>query len=459
MFTLQEVIQLSVGGFLWWLAVYSVSRNIRSKVAWLLFFLLFSFSVLVVTESIYPHLLSPSVNALVNRLTDWSYLLPIALLFHLSVIVTGREMNKLNNVLIYVFYALSLFYILASLFTNSMVNYSIVKDYLPGLGYINPRGPLFITLTFTTFFVSFVSLVNYLAALKNELPILEKWKFFLPAVTSLLYALVSPYLVYQYVYGDIVLAIQLTGAFLVLPFIPILISIIWFRLISDIESIFNLREFTYLTIVILLINLVNGAIFLSFASIISESAYYLLAIFVFVSIFTHGFYDWLTTFIRDLLYSTGNGFSLITDADVNDLLRNFHDPEKLETNSLLKFKSARRNAENGKLVDSAQNLTRDAIEYLKQSDFPRRTKQNLKYQLLIMLTQDSAEEGQILWELGFDGYPMKILSGEDRTRKPLFKIESMSDYTATSRNAFIALKKEAVHDLAWRLSYLERTRK
>ena len=74
-----------------------------------------------------------------------------------------------------------------------------------------------------------------------------------------------------------------------------------------------------------------------------------------------------------------------------------------------------------------------------------------------MVTIDESEEGQILWELGFDGYPMKILTSEDSTRKPLFKIESMSDYTATSRNAFIALKKEAIHDLAWRLSYLERT--
>ena len=76
-----------------------------------------------------------------------------------------------------------------------------------------------------------------------------------------------------------------------------------------------------------------------------------------------------------------------------------------------------------------------------------------------MLTQDSAEEGQILWELGFEGYPMKIMAGEDSTRKPIFSIESMSDYTATSRNAFIALKKEAIHDLAWRLSYIEKTTK
>jgi hypothetical protein len=144
---------------------------------------------------------------------------------------------------------------------------------------------------------------------------------------------------------------------------------------------------------------------------------------------------------------------------VADLVRNFHNPEKLETNSLLKFTAVNSRATGKRLVDSAQNLTREAIDYFKQADFPRRTKQNLKYQLLKMATLDEAEEGQILWELGFDGYPMKIMSGESTTRKPLFKIESMSDYTATSRNAFIALKKEAIHDLAWRLSYIERAMK
>jgi hypothetical protein len=48
------------------------------------------------------------------------------------------------------------------------------------------------------------------------------------------------------------------------------------------------------------------------------------------------------------------------------------------------------------------------------------------------------------------------MSGEDRSRPPLFKVESMSDYIATSRNAFIALKEESIHDLDWRLSYLEK---
>jgi len=38
----------------------------------------------------------------------------------------------------------------------------------------------------------------------------------------------------------------------------------------------------------------------------------------------------------------------------------------------------------------------------------------------------------------------------------LFKITAASDYSYTSRNAYLALKREAIHDLAWRISYLEK---
>ena len=70
-----------------------------------------------------------------------------------------------------------------------------------------------------------------------------------------------------------------------------------------------------------------------------------------------------------------------------------------------------------------------------------------------------AEEGQILWELGFEEYPVRIMSKERNLRPSMFKIESPSDYYYTSRNAYLALKKEAIHDVTWRISYLEKLSK
>ena len=108
-------------------------------------------------------------------------------------------------------------------------------------------------------------------------------------------------------------------------------------------------------------------------------------------------------------------------------------------------------------IDALRLLIKNAIKSLEPDENKqRRLKQNLKHRLLEMIAFNQAEEGQILWELGFDEYPLKILSQEDFGRAPLFKTKAPSDYSYKSRNAYIALKKEAIHDVAWRISYLEK---
>ncbi|MEK7096570.1 MAG: hypothetical protein AAB881_01310, partial [Patescibacteria group bacterium] len=108
-------------------------------------------------------------------------------------------------------------------------------------------------------------------------------------------------------------------------------------------------------------------------------------------------------------------------------------------------------------VDGLRQIIKEAVEYFKpDEDSHKRNKKNLKYELLKMIAIDEAEEGQILWELGFEEYPVRIMSKERNLRPSMFKIESPSDYSYTSRNAYLALKKEAIHDVTWRISYLEK---
>jgi len=126
----------------------------------------------------------------------------------------------------------------------------------------------------------------------------------------------------------------------------------------------------------------------------------------------------------------------------------------------LKIVKARAKSEHTTPVDALRSVIKDSVEYFKPEDNPhRRIKKNLKYHLLTMLAFDQAEEGQILWDLGFEEYPVAIMTRESRERKPLFKTESPSDYYYISRNAYLALKKEAIHDVAWRISYLEKLAK
>ena len=459
--SIEFLINVAIAGVIWWLAVYILSNNIRSKIAWISFSFLFGLSVFLLAVSITRNITSYDQVESLWHAVEWSYLLPIALIFHFSVITTRSEKNTLNKITLTILYtSIAILYVLTNQ-TNLVIDYSSTS-YIDNIGYVNPRGPLFWLITPIILLSTIGSIINYRRKLKNinKSNNNDRKKFSLAIISSSLYTIAGPLVVYLYYDPQQILAVRFGPALLILPFIPMLIAILFYKLISDIDYIFNWKEFSYLSLVMLFINILMISIFITYITpVIGELAFILIPAFILITIFTHGFYNWLITFIRDLLYNAKRGFSLITDADVIDLVKNFHTPEKLETNALLKFKAVKQNTKNGKLVDSAQDLTREALKYFKQKDFPRRNKQNLKYQLLKMLTQDSAEEGQILWELGFEGYPMKIMAGEDSTRKPIFSIESMSDYTATSRNAFIALKKEAIHDLAWRLSYIEKTTK
>lgn len=450
------LVNVLIGGFVWWLAIYLLSKNLRSRLALISSLFLASLSVFLLAVEISKYLTTYDYYNVTWHSVEWSYLLPIALIFHFSVIVTRSTNKRLNQILLIIIYmAVAVLFFLTNR-TNLMIDYDTYK-YIHGTGYVNPRGPIFWLLVPAIALSTIGAAANYYTALSKAGDIHNRRKFSLALLSSLVYLVVGVVVVYLYYDPSQITAVRLAPSLLIVPFIPMLVAIFFYRLITDVDYIFNWKEFIYLSITIFLINILSALIFLTMiAPRLGEFALILLPLFMLITITTHSFYDWLTTFIRDLIYNSGKGFSLITDSDVSNLIKDFHVPEKLEVNPLTKFKMTKQAANNGKLVDAAQAIVREAIEYFKQSDYPRRTKQNLKYQMLKMLALDSAEEGQILWELGFDGYPMKILAGENQTRKPLFKIESMSDYTATSRNAFIALKKEAIHDLAWRLSYLER---
>lgn len=451
------LLKILASGAILWLGVYIYSRNNRSRVALLCFVFLLSISVFNAAVSSSINITQLKVYRDLWHLSEWSYLLPIAILFHFSVIISKKQNVRINRYLIVIFYLISglLTYITNS--TSLIIEYN-TGIFVDGVGMATPRGPYFWIIALFIILVSLGSIANYALALKNSSEKQELIKYRLAITSSILYSFLGPILVYLYYLPTQELAILFGPLIISIPFIPILVAIIFYKLISDTDKIFNLKEFLYLSTALLLINLIGGTIFfVTIAPKLGEELYILTPVFLFMTILTHGFYDWLNTFIRDLLYNRGRGFNIITDKDVTDLVKDFHRPELLEMNPFIRFKAVRDNAKKGKLIDSAQELVIEAIEYFKQKDFPRRTKMNMKYQLLKMLTTDDCEEGQILWELGFEGYPMKIMSGENGTRKPLFRVESMSDYTATSRNAFIALKKEALHDLGWRLSYLEKT--
>jgi hypothetical protein len=243
------------------------------------------------------------------------------------------------------------------------------------------------------------------------------------------------------------------------PYVYFILS--YYQLVNNERNIFD-KSFIYRTLVLFLIIAVYLVAFL----VDRGGLHFLDVVFVIVLILlimvSHSTYEWIITFVNDLLYYPSSGLSLVNDQEISDVLKNLNSPGQLESSPLLRLnylkgaKSERRRY----FVDELRKLVIEAVEYFApDSDQTRRTKKNLKYHLLKMIAYDQAEEGQILWELGFDEYPVRILTKETKDRPPLFKAKSPSDYTYTSRNAYLALKREAIHDVAWRISYLEKLSK
>jgi hypothetical protein len=107
-------------------------------------------------------------------------------------------------------------------------------------------------------------------------------------------------------------------------------------------------------------------------------------------------------------------------------------------------------------VDALRAIIRQAIEWQKPEDISRRTRAALKYKLLTMIAFGEAEESQILWELGFEGYSRRIWEDvAPESRPPLYPVREKSEYYAVSRASYMRLKQEAIYDVAWRIWYLE----
>lgn len=388
-----------------------------------------------------------------QKITDWPLFFSSILYYHASVL-TSEKRSKTANFLIIVGYCLAVLFYVTDIHGGLILQEKIIRwaDYKRYDSFA--AGKFLIPSVSVAFVYTIFGSFNFLKGIG-----LNFWKYFMPAMGGIVYFLTGVFVITSYyskiTQADFIFMLGLfIGAFLVL------FSLIRFHLFSPSEKVFD-KIFLYKTfgMIIIILLYISGfsisKLHMSFESLV------LLIIILTLILFTHSFYDWLNTFINDLLYNPTAGFSVVNDEEIGIILKNYNSLDKLENSSLLRLKSIHNKINHSILpVDVLRNITKEAIEYFKPTEEPhRRTKQNLKYQLLRMVAFDQAEEGQILWELGFEEYPVKIMSQERRLRSPLFETKSPSDYTYTSRNAYLALKKEAIHDITWRISYLEKLAK
>jgi len=297
---------------------------------------------------------------------------------------------------------------------------------------------------------------NYFEKIKNTKA------FVLPMAASLVYLITGLYIglgfYHNFSYYRIITSLLLAGATFLFAYFIILHN---YAGGLGVDVISFGKRFLYKTALLYITFLIYIAIFIASGTELNFPLFVFLMFVFIVTMAMYSFYDWVSTFINDVVYNVSSGLSLVTDEEVYSTLKNYNKGERLEDSSLLRLNIVNHKVHGGMLpVDALLSQIEACLEYFKPiKDESKRTKANLKYHLLKMLTYEDAEEGQILWELGFEDYPVAIMTRENRARGPIFKVAAPSDYYFTSRNAYLALKKEAIHDIAWRLSYLEKSQK
>jgi len=447
-----QILEIIIGAAVIWVGIYLVARNPFSTLSWIVFLFLFGMGLTTFTDPILLNTSTFRQYFIWQKITDWPLFFSPVFYFHSSLLVSKRR--RKDKFYLWLGYLLALIFTCLDIKGGLILNEQVIRfqDYKRFDGFA--AGPLLIpSMTFACICVAY-GIYKFGRQIKNGL-----LKYFLPMIAGLILLITG--------------CISIPAFFVIIPWTGIafttgaalgsvifVYSIIRFHLFSPVErNIFD-RSFFYRTLMIFITSILYiVAIFISGIHL-NFNVLILITILIILSLFTHSYYDWFGTFINDILYNFSSGFSVVSDQEVGGVIKNYNSPSRLESSSLLRLAILKNRKDKLTPVDSLRKIVKDAWEYFKpENDEYRRNKQNLKYYLIKMLMIDQAEEGQILWELGFDEYPVRIMTKENNLRPPLFQIKSPSDYTYTSRNAFLALKKEAIHDVAWRISYLEKLAK
>lgn len=462
------LIEFFVGLFLWWVAVYLFLQNPFSRLVQLLAgiftcisFYLSSDIFFIVANNTHQYYL----NGLYLKSFIWTLYLSAPFLYHVSYLLIPKNLKKQwQKYVLYLAYLATAVVIYLESGTNLTRNYSVISAPSFTGNLPDATGKYFWLVGAFFILIFLATTINFYLLTKKEAKFSKNWyKYFLPFCGLAATLVLGPLILLSY-YNIIPHPYFFGSVIMVIVAFPLIYSILKYDLLIEEAKLIFGKSFLYFSLTVAIILLLYYAALFSagvnFSNIKTLVPPFILSYLIILS---HPAYDWLTTFVRDLIFNISSGISVVNDAEVYEGLKNYNNPEELEDSPLLRLKLIDTKIRSGQAktpVDALRQILKEAVSYFEpEHEEMRRTKKNIKYHLLKMIAYDEAEEGQILWELGFEDYPLNIMAKESEQRAPIFKISAPSDYSYISRNAFIGLKKEAIHDVAWQISYLEKLTK
>ncbi len=442
----------------WWVAIYLFSRNPYSekiRALSLAFFFIASYDLLGVLQTNLKADDLAYVN--VQKILIWAIAFPIPAWFYFSTTIFSKEKRRKLKPWVVIGFVSGVIIALLGAFTHLLYDYSEISLTKSPSIYLVSHGELFWLLTAQVITFAFAAVYNFYSVARTKTGEARK-AFNHLTIGAAIFAVSGTFLTLNVLFGN--LYPETPGELLLLVgLIFIAYSVIRYSSQFETGVLLFGKEFVLSTLVLLgLYALFGGLIFLLQFGYSFKLLLLIVAGVLLIPI-THTGYDWFMSFARNIFYQKSLAIPKVTDGEVALSLRSYNKPTVLEESGLLRLRILDKFIERESLdrLAALKKLLREAIEYLRADDPTRRTRANLKYQMLRLIA-DQVEEGQILWCLGFEEYPLEIAE-KGEGKKPRFAITSPTDYQATSRNAFINLKKEAIHDLAWRISYLEKHQK
>jgi hypothetical protein len=454
MFSPVVILLIVATAFVFWVGVFVLTSNPFNASSRIGGLLLIALSVYFIIGALIFSTTSVGDYKWIFRLTAFSYYVSVPLWFHYSVLSLRGEKQSRWLPFIVIGYLTGIAFSVLEATTNLVTNYNVVSSSILRFKFIFGKGPLFLP--------SFIILIAYALAtvynliqvyLKNPEHAKNRLKHIFPIIPAVLFLAGVFLVLYTFVVQPSILIKEISEATICLSVILLAVNVFINRLLLEGAKTNLNREFFYSTISVLLIIAAYLGLIIGFKVRATSNNVLFVIILLFIILSSHSIYDWLMSFVRNIFYQGEIVLPRVTDEEVSLALRNLNKPEKLEKSSLMRLKIISvGNPAPG--LDKLRNLIRESIEYFKPDEPGGRARTSLKYQILKYIG-GQVEEGQILWDLGFEEYPMEIAE-KAQGSKPQFRIRRPTDYQAISRNAFISLKKEAIHNLAWRISYLER---
>ncbi len=456
MFSLTVILFLVVSAFIFWVGIFVLTSNPFNTLSRVGAALLFTSSIFFLTGAFIYSAGSVEETRFIFKSSAFAVYLSAVLWCHVSVLLSDAPAQRKWFGVLVLGYFLGVGLSVLETSTNLVFDYDTLAAPISRFKFIFSKGPLFYPAAVFIVFYASLSSYNLLQLYLGAKDRAKCWfKYTFPLVASVLFTIGFLTLLVPFIFTHSTLIKSIAEVVLGLSILLLAANVFANRLFLDgARSNFG-REFVYSTITVFGLSIIYLGLIFIFNLEVSINKILFISIFIFVLLSTHTLYDWIMSFVRNIFYRGEVFIPRVTDEEISLALRNYNKPSRLEQSTLLRLRVVNNDVTSP--VDRLRDLIKESIAYFKLDDSHTRSRASLKYFMLKHIA-DQVEEGQILWDLGFEEYPLEIAERAEG-RKPRFAITSPTDYQATSRNAFINLKKEAIHDLAWRISYLEKHQK